>query len=127
MLNEEYKSHEKIVRSFLDAMESRSLNVAHNYVSEDFKMLFPGGKIFFKTEEMIEWGKTRYKWIKKSYDIFVSAKHKDRNIVFCNGMLFGEWLNGLEFNNIRFIDKFTFDNNKICIQEVWNDLGEVKR
>ena len=81
MLNEEYKSHEKIVRSFLDAMESRSLNVAHNYVSEDFKMLFPGGKIFFKTEEMIEWGKTRYKWIKKSYDIFVSAKHKDRNIV----------------------------------------------
>ena len=127
MLNEEYKSHEKIVRSFLDAMESRAFNVAHNYVSEDFKMLFPGGKIFFKIEEMIEWGKTRYKRINKTYEMFVSAEHKETTIVYCNGMLSGEWLDGLEFNNIRYIDKFTFDNNKIRIQEVWNDLGEKKR
>ena len=37
-----------------------------------------------------------------------------------------EWLDGSEFKNIRFIDRFEVVKGKLQRQDVWNDLAEIR-
>jgi hypothetical protein len=116
-----------VIKNYLNAMEERDLLAAQTVLSKNIIMYFPGNKIFYNLEEVIEWTKSRYNWTKKNYDRFDPLIIEDTVIVYCYGTLYGEWINCSEFSNIRFIDRFSIKNNKIIEQMVWNDLAEFKQ
>ena len=114
-----------VVRSFLDAMESRDLERARDHLSKDFQMTFPGNAQFSELEELVAWGKARYRSIAKSYTCFDETADGEDAIVYCYGTLSGALPDDTIFKDIRFIDRFTVRGGKLYDQQVWNDMGEV--
>lgn len=115
----------EIVRSYLAAMEARDLNAAKQWLAEDATLTFPGGANFTSLERMIDWARTRYSHIGKSYERFDETWADDGSVVICQGSLHGEWLDGTNFKDIRFVDWFLIRNDRIVEQRVWNDLSET--
>ncbi|MEE3000271.1 MAG: hypothetical protein VX693_10135 [Pseudomonadota bacterium] len=127
MPEKELQNAINLVKNFLSAMENRNLILAKSFLGDNFKLIFPKNQIFFSLEEVIFWGQKRYNWVKKNYDHFDSLITKNTIIVYCYGTLYGEWLDGNRFSEIRFIDRFTIKDEKLLDQLVWNDLAEYKR
>ena len=126
MPEKELQNAINLVKNFLSAMENRNLILAKSFLGDNFKLVFPGNQILFSLEEVIFWGQKRYNWVKKNYDHFDSLITKNTIIVYCYGTLYGEWLDGNRFSEIRFIDRFTIKDEKLLDQLVWNDLAEYK-
>ncbi len=117
-----------LIERFLGAMEDRDLDAAKTCLAGGFSMVFPGGKTMHTLEELIAWASPRYRWIKKSYDRFDPQQAGDSDIfVYCFGTLYGQWPDGVEFEGIRFIDRFVVREGKLTGQMVWNDLAESTR
>ena len=89
-------------------------------------MTFPGSRRFATMEEVIDWARPRYRWVKKRYERVDTAQGPSEAIVYCFGTLYGEWPDGRPFEGIRFIDRFTVRNGKLADQMVWNDLAETR-
>lgn len=117
----------EIVRRFLAAMEQRDLPLAKSFLAPDFKMTFPGNQQFTELEQLIEWSKPRYQFIKKSFEAVDEAFGPDGMVVICHGTLSGQLPDGSAFSGVRFVDRFELFNGKIVRQQVWNDLAETVR
>lgn len=115
------------VREFLGAMEARDLDRAKSLLADGFTMTFPGGARFSALEDLVAWGKQRYRFVKKTYEAFDECFGDDGMVVYCFGTLAGEWPDGTPFGGVRFIDRFTVDGGKLGDQKVWNDLAEFVR
>ena len=115
-----------LIEIYLGAMEDRDLDAAKSCLGDGFSMVFPGGRILNSLEELIEWASPRYRWVKKTYDRFDPQESDDGIIVYCFGPLYGQWPDGVEFEGIRFIDRFVVRDGKLADQMVWNDLAEIK-
>ncbi|MBZ0217104.1 MAG: tautomerase family protein, partial [Fimbriimonadaceae bacterium] len=75
----------EVVREFLQTMERRDLAGAAAFLSENFKMTFPGGAAFTKLTELVEWAKDRYTSVGKTYERFDEAYGPDGATVYCYG------------------------------------------
>ena len=116
-----------LIRRYLDAMEARDLDTARAMLGDGFTMTFPATEPMETLEELIEWAKPRYRFVKKTYDAYEALKGDgDTAVVYCRGTLFGEWPDGTPFDGIRFIDRFEVTGDKITRQDVWNDMAETK-
>lgn len=115
------------VDDFLRTMERRDLEAAKAFLAPGFTMTFPGGARMASLEDLIEWSKTRYRRVEKTYERFDEAPDGDETVVYCFGTLSGEWLDGAAFSGIRFIDRFTVKDGLFTEQLVWNDMGEVRK
>jgi hypothetical protein len=115
------------VREYLSAMKSRDIAIANSCLAEGFQMTFPGGVVFHSLEELIAWGRTRYRFVTKTYERFDEAITDSGTVVYCFGTRAGEWPDGSHFEGIRFIDRFTVRDNQLVDQQVWNDLAESTR
>ena len=116
-----------IVKSYLQAMEAREIERARRMLGEGFTMHFPGVPPMHRVEELLDWAKTRYRFVKKAYEGFDGMQSPGQEaVVYCRGTLSGEWLDGSPFDNIRFIDRFEIVAGKIARQDVWNDIAEIK-
>ena len=120
------KQSNEIIRKFLSAMEKRDLKLANSFINDKFIITCPGNKIFYTLESFLDWGKHRYKKIKKDISAIDLSFNGFDAIIYCHGTLQGEWLNGQPFKGIRFIDKFHTQHSKIMSQEIWNDLDLMK-
>lgn len=120
------RSASQVVRDYLAAMEQRDLSVASSHLADGFTMTFPGGAVFSKPAELMEWAGQRYLEVAKTYEGFDEATGPDGVIVYCFGTLSGLWLDGTRFEGIRFIDRFTVAEEKIRDQRVWNDIAEMR-
>ena len=118
----------KLVQNYLAVMEARDLTKAEANLAEDFEMWLPEVPKMTSLEELIQWAKSRYTFVTKSYVGFNALQSADEvAVVYCRGTLSGEWLDRTPFNNIRFIDRFEILNEKITRQEVWNDIAEKRQ
>ena len=117
----------QLVKDFLDTMERRELDRARSFLADGFVMTFPGGARFHRLEELVEWAKPRYRFVRKTYERFDPGTSGDGDTVTCFGTLSGEWPDGTAFAGIRFCDWFLVANGKLVRQEVWNDIAAVKR
>jgi hypothetical protein len=118
---------EGIVRDYLGAMEQRNLEAATARLAPGFTMTFPGGAVFRRPEDLVDWAKGRYRSVAKTYERFDEATGDGHGaVVYCFGTLHGEWLDGTGFDGIRFIDRFVVKAGRIIDQQVWNDLAEVR-
>lgn len=110
------------VKAYLMAMEARDLSAARAMLAPGFTMTFPGGRRMSTLEELIEWARPRYRFVKKTYERFDTSD----DVVYCFGTLHGEWPDGTPFQGIRFIDRFELAGGLITRQDVWNDIAEVR-
>ena len=116
-----------LVQSFLSAMEAREIDVAQAMLGEEFVMNFPAAPPMHTLQELIDWAKPRYRFVKKTYEGYDAMQGVgDQAIVYCRGTLSGEWLDGAAFAGIRFIDRFEITDGKITCQDVWNDIADIK-
>lgn len=117
-----------LVRRYLDAMEARDLPAARALLAPGFRMLFPGGAQMESLEQLIEWSRPRYQFVRKKYEQFdhCAGAHGATDIVYCYGTLEGRWNDGSDFAGIRFIDRFEIRDGKLADQKVWNDIGAIR-
>jgi len=115
----------QLVKNFLRAMENRDLAAAADMMAKDAKIVFPGGKIFNNQQEMITDARRRYQWIKKRVEHINTAVLPQGSVaVYMMGTLYGLNNYGVNFANVRFIDRLVVKDGLIVSQEVWNDLAE---
>ena len=114
-----------LVKSFLGAMENRDLAAASTMMAADAKIVFPGGRVFKNQEDMVTAARDRYQWIKKEFaQIDTTVLPEGGIAVYIMGTLYGLNNFGLNFADIRYIDRFVVKNGLIVSQEVWTDLAE---
>lgn len=116
-----------LVRSFLAAMEARDLSTAQTYLAPGFEMTFPGNARMNRLEDLVEFSRLRYKFVRKTFESFDTAWQADLAVVHCHGTLSGEGLDGQTFDGVRFIDRFEVRQGLLHRQQVWNDLALVLR
>lgn len=114
--------HADIVRTFLEAVGKRDFAAASQHLAYGFEMIFPGGHRMSQLDELGALASKRYRFVTKSFDRFDVAG----DVVYCVGKLSGEWLDGEPFSGIRFIDRFELSDGRIRVQQVWNDIAEVR-
>lgn len=118
----------EIIRAYLAAMERRDLAAAEAKLGAGFTMTFPGAAPMTRLQELIDWAAPRYRFVTKTYDGFDAMQTPgDAVVVYAFGTLSGEWPDGEAFDGIRFIDRFEIVGGLIVKQDVWNDIGEVRR
>lgn len=110
------------VHRFLAAMEARDLPAARALLGPGFAMTFPGNRRMTTLEELLDWARPRYRFVRKTYERFDALGP----LVYCFGTLHGEWPDGTAFAGIRFIDRFELADDLIVRQDVWNDIAEVR-
>lgn len=111
-----------LVRSFLEAMQARDIEAAQRLLAPEFTMHFPGSGPLHRLQELVDWSRTRYKYVGKTFERFEESWGDDGTVVFCSGTLHGEWLDGSSFEGIRFVDRFEVLDGLLQRQDVWNDL-----
>ncbi|MBR2513980.1 MAG: nuclear transport factor 2 family protein [Halomonas sp.] len=126
------ESHDvKQVRAFLSAMEARDLVSAERYLAANVVMQFPGAPAIQRLSEVVEWAKTRYRRVSKTFHAVDLCRYPShgtsttRCVVVCHGELAVEWLDGSTSTGVRFIDRFELTDGLITRQDVWNDLALV--
>ncbi len=121
------KEPAQIIHDFLAAMEARDLDAAEAMLAAGFTMTFPATEPMTRLQQLVDWAKPRYQYVRKTYEGFDTAICDGAPIVYARGTLSGAWPDGREFEGIRFIDRFEIDGDLIARQEVWNDIGETLR
>lgn len=117
----------ELVRRYLSAMEHRDLPQARRLLDENFTMFFPGTEPMRDLAQLLEWAAPRYRHVTKTYDGFdVLQSLEEAAVVYCRGTLSGAWLDGTDFDGIRFIDRFEVVGDKLTRQDVWNDIAETR-
>lgn len=117
----------QMVADYLAAMERRDMETARSYLADEFLMTFPGGVSFRELTDLIDWAKARYRSAGKIHERFDEVHGPSGDVVvYCLGTLYGEWLDGTPFADIRYIDRFTVTGGKLIRQQVWNDMAEVR-
>ena len=114
------------VKRFLKALEDRDLERAGRLLGPGFRMEFPGGNRFGSLADLVAWAAGRYRFAHKTYDRFDALPGEAGMVVYCYGMLSGEWPNGDAFSNVRFIDRFVLRDGQLVDQKVWNDLADFR-
>jgi hypothetical protein len=114
-------------KEFMNAMENRDLKAASSYLLSNALIIFPGGKKVENLKQITEWSKTRYKFVRKKFLSFDQIQDGTLSTIYSIGTLHGEWLDGSRFDEIRFVDRFTFSDGMITELQVWNDLSEFRR
>lgn len=97
---------------------------AATYMDENVEIIFTGKRQMAHAGEISDFNASRYRWVKKSFGQFDCVVKDDHAIVYSNGTLYGEWLDGRTFEGNRFIDRFEIHHGKITKMEVWNDSAE---
>ncbi len=118
------QKEEQLVVRFLRTMEARELEAAEALMAPGASIVYPGGKRFASQAEAAGAAGGRYRWVKKTIDQIESFAGPDEVIVYVRGRLQGVNLHGVEFSEVRYIDRFALKDGLIVSQEVWNDLAE---
>lgn len=116
-----------IVESYLERSMVPDPKGAAAYVSDDFRLVFTGGRRFSGPSQSAAFNAKRYAWVKKKFlrtDAALDAETGDVH-VYNTGYLFGEWKDGSTFETNRYMDKFVVRGGKIISTDVWNDSAEI--
>jgi len=114
-----------LVRAFLAHMQARELEAAQAFLAADFSMHFPGSGPMHRLEELVQWGRQRYRSVGKIFGTTDESWTGEGAVVYCSGTLHGVWLDGSNFEGVRFLDRFDIRDGLIVRQDVWNDLALV--
>lgn len=110
--------------TYLKEAEQRHMEAAEAFLAPGARLTFPGGRTFSTVAEIVANSSGRYRSVRKRVGRCEAWQAGDAIGVLVTGTLYGEWQDGLAFEDIRFIDVFEIADGLIRRQEVWNDTGE---
>ena len=110
-----------LARQFLSAVERRDAAACTSMMAPGTEMVFPGDMRHGSIEALFTSSAKRYRSVGKTITRIDAFDDGDRSIVYVSGVLHGTWLNGQDFDGVRFIDRFEIRDGLIIRQEVWND------
>ncbi len=116
-----------IVESYLERSMVPDPEGAAQYVSDGFKLVFTGGRVFSGPAQSAGFNAKRYSWVKKKFlRTDAALDHETGDVhVYNTGYLYGEWKDGSSFETNRYMDKFVVRGEKIISTDVWNDSAEI--
>ena len=112
-----------IIHEYLTATGERRMSDAASYLADGAVLVFPQGR-FVDLNAMAAAMSSRYRTISKTYDTWDSIEDNSTAVVFTTGTLSGVNVHGVEFEDVRFCDRFVVRDGLIHEQHVWNDLAE---
>lgn len=118
------KESERKAVTFLHTMEVRDLEASQAAIAGDFTMVFPGSARYTRLEDLVSGAKKRYRWVAKRIEGVDSTASGADAVVWVRGTLYGENVDGVAFQDIRFTDRFELKDGLLVSQDVWNDLAE---
>jgi hypothetical protein len=126
----------EVAKAYLAAMEARDLPRAKSFLAPGVEFIFPGGARLIDIDAIVAGSANRYQFVGKHIDGIDAAPVSGNGasvsaaesgiIVYVRGRLHGRWLDGSDFDGIRFIDRIEVRDGLIVRQDVWNDSGEVR-
>jgi hypothetical protein len=108
---------------YLEASGARRLEEAQPFLADDVVLQFPGGT-YRSLAELARDATGRYRSIGKTHDSWDVAEHDGAVTVISVGTLYGENVHGVKFSGVRYIDRLVYRDERIVLQQVWNDLAE---
>lgn len=113
----------RLVDRYLLLCEDRRLNEAGLLLAPDALIVFPGGRRFRSPVEIAASATGQYRWVRKRRDRYLVGAEGDRISVTSLGTLYGEGLDGVAFESVRYADVFLLQDGLIVEQHVYNDLA----
>lgn len=114
----------ELIDRYLQHCEDRELaEAADLWGALPMHIEFPGPVVFGSLDELVEDSRGRYAWVRKHRDEYAAAEAPEGTTVTSIGRLYGENLQGVAFEDIRYVDVFTVVDGRIFAQRVWNDLA----
>lgn len=114
----------ELIDRYLQHCEDRELGAAADlWGAQPMHIEFPGPVMFSSLDELVADSRGRYAWVRKYRDEYAAAQGHNGMTVTSIGRLYGENLQGVAFEDIRYIDVFTVVDGYIRAQRVWNDLA----
>lgn len=113
------------VETFLSCMEARDLTAAKKSLGRGFSMTFPGPNTFRSLGSFAAWGKGRYRSTQNRVDRFDVVREGEDTIIYALGAVSGQFGDGTEFRNVRFVDRFVVRHDRIIRFEAWSDISDL--
>jgi hypothetical protein len=113
----------RLVWDFLQLFAERRYVEANGFLAPGAVMEFPGGVRFTDCTELPKRSAANYRWVAKVFERIEEFEAPEGTVVYNYGALFGQWVDGVAFDGIRYVDRFLIRDGKIVDQKVWNDLA----
>jgi len=114
------------VREFVDAVSRRDLDTARMLIATDFRITVSGGQIFRTLEDFVAFSRSRNGALTKQIEGFDACEIAVGVSVYVRGTMSGSWLDGSNFEGVRFIDRFWLQDQRIIEMQIWSDLAEFR-
>ena len=98
--------------------------LAATFMDDEVKITFTGRREMANAQQITEFNKNRYEWVKKSIKQTDAMEKEDHCVVYSIGFLYGKWKDGTTFNGNRYTDRFEVSKGKITKMDVLNDSAE---
>lgn len=113
-----------LVTDFLEKSMVPDPDAAAQHLAADVVIHFTGATLMSHPREMAAYNARRYKWVKKQLGEMNACTSKDSIVVYSFGTLYGQWLDGEDFSDNRYVDRFVVEDGKIVKIDVLNDSAE---
>lgn len=110
-----------IVEEFFDRMEDDRRKTVGDLFAEDATITLPGATFEGPTAayDFLDFLAPRYEWAAKEFDRWVEAG----DTVVSIGRLYGVDNDGVEFEDVRYVDVYEVRRGLIQRLDIWNDLA----
>ena len=109
--------------AFLRLCSERRTAEAKRFLDASARFVFPGAT-YESLEDIFTAAAAAYRSIAKRHETWDVAPKPDGSVVVVSaGTLEGVNLHGVRFDGVRYVDRITWRNGRIVLQEVWNDLA----
>lgn len=117
----------KVVEKFIKGVNERDGGVVRALSSPQLHMTFPGGIIIRSVDEFFEWLASRSPRSAYDYANIDVVTLDDCAVAYASGKMDGVTAGGVEFTNVRVMDKFVIRDGLVVAKEAWSDMAEFMR
>lgn len=113
-----------LVTDFLEKSMVPDPDGAAEHLAADAVIHFTGATLMSHPREMAAYNAQRYSWVKKKLGAMNASASGNAIVVYSFGTLYGQWPDGEEFSDNRYVDRFVVEDGKIVKIDVLNDSAE---
>jgi hypothetical protein len=117
----------RVVEQFIKGVNERNIDAVRTFASPHIRMTFPGGIMMRSVEEFFEWLAGRSPRSVYEYDVVDVLESDDRAVAYASGRVRGATASGVEFADVRVMDKFVIQDGRVVVKEAWSDMAEFMR
>lgn len=115
-----------LVRQWFDAVNQAQGSVAIGLMSAPVTIHVSGGHRFTRLEDFMRFATTRYASVRKQVEAFEACEAAGGVAVYARGLMSGSWRDGMNFEGVRWCDRFLVQQGLISDLQTWSDLAETR-